>query len=191
MCQKVQFPATPEEKPPGQRIDNTEWDSRTRLLATFIEPGTTVLEFGCGRQVLRHILHPSCTYIPSDIESRSEDTWVCDLNAPTLPIMPASDVAVFGGVLEYIHDLPRLFEHLRGYTDALVFSYAPVPTYALPGQPEDESQMAYVRERRELKGWVNHLDHRAINGALLEAGWLFHRAEHWEFYQEIYRYVKA
>src|SRR5216684_8281329 len=45
---------------------SSDWDSRTRLLAGLISPGSSVLEFGAGRQALKAMLADGCTYTPSD-----------------------------------------------------------------------------------------------------------------------------
>ena len=90
---------------------NPDWDARTLKLAKLISPRSRVLEFGAGRRFLESVLPEACTYTPSDIVSRGEDTIVCDLNSETLPIFSGYHVAVFGGVLEYVYDVPRLISH--------------------------------------------------------------------------------
>lgn len=64
----------------------SDWDERTIIIATLIPPGSDVLEFGAGRLVLRDHLPKNCTYQPSDIVDRGENTIICDLN-DTFPIL--------------------------------------------------------------------------------------------------------
>lgn len=89
------------------------WDPRTIRLAALVPPGTRVLEFGAGRMILREHLPPDCHYIPTDLVARTPDMLVCDLNARRLPDLPDADVAVFGGVLEFVNNVPRTLSYLR------------------------------------------------------------------------------
>jgi len=105
------------------RPDST-WAERTRILASYIPVGASVLEFGAWTMELKRHLPPLCTYTPSDLFYRGKGTIVCDLNGPELPIFPKHDVAVFGGVLEYVEDCERLFSHLSTCVDVILASYA-------------------------------------------------------------------
>src|SRR5262245_3702226 len=78
------------------RLD-ADWSQRLTVVASLIAPNSRVLEFGAGRQILRALLPSTCTYVPSDLVSRSEDTFICDLNAASLPKFPEHDTAVFSG----------------------------------------------------------------------------------------------
>lgn len=120
------------------------WDTRTKLLATLIPANSVVLEFGAGRVTLPHFLPQGCTYIPSDIVKRTQDTFVCDLNAPQLTSFPVHDVSVFSGVLEYVHNLPRLLTRLATQSRYVIASYA-------------STDFAEQRDslRRRKHGWVN------------------------------------
>jgi len=123
---------------------HASWDARTKVLASFVRPGQSVLEFGAGRRVLERHLPPGTSYTPSDLVDRGPGTIVCDLNAAQLPPFPPHDVCVFSGVLEYVNDLPRLLAHLHGVCGAIVASYA----------PRAETGAAQILERRR-QGWVN------------------------------------
>src|SRR5436190_22890161 len=87
------------------------WDSRTKLIASLVPAGSRVIEFGAGKRQLERHLHPSCTYLPSDIVDRGPGTLIIDLNAdPLIDLGPHRvDPAALSGVLEYVHDLPPLF----------------------------------------------------------------------------------
>src|SRR5690349_16692383 len=84
-----------------------KWDERTKLIAQLIPNDSRVIEFGAGRRRLESYLHPSCTYFASDLVSRGSGTIVFNLNARPLPDLThlGLNVAVFGGVLEYVSDL--------------------------------------------------------------------------------------
>lgn len=123
---------------------HASWDARTKLLASFVPPGASVLEFGAGRRVLEQHLPPETLYTPSDLVDRGPGTIVCDLNAAELPPFPAHDVCVFSGVLEYVNDVPRLITHLHATCGAIAASYA-------PRTGDGASQL--IERRRQ--GWVN------------------------------------
>ena len=116
------------------------WDSRTKKIANQIEPGTSVIEFGAGRLVLKTFLTENCSYTPSDLVDRGNGTIVCDLNSDTLPQFQAYDVAVFSGVLEYINNVPRLIRYLSSCVNVIIASYAVTDTN---------------KRNRRVHGWVN------------------------------------
>jgi len=118
-----------------------DWDVRTRQIATLIEPGSSVIEFGAGRLILRNFLPENCSYTPSDIVDRGSNTIVCDLNAQNLPEFQKYDVAVFSGVLEYINDVPRLVSHLSNFVNVIITSYATAEVN---------------KKKRGVLGWVNN-----------------------------------
>lgn len=134
-----------------------DWDRRTERLAALIDPRSRVIEFGAGRRVLRHHLPPGCSYTPSDLVSRSGDTLVADLNATPLPDLPEADVAVFGGVLEYLHDVPSVLWHLHSFVPTIVASYV----------PGGEGQWSWRRN----KGWVNDFTEEELKAVFLRGGY--------------------
>jgi hypothetical protein len=117
--------------PRWTNLDNYEawWDGRTEKIARLIPPASRVIEFGAGRRQLEKCLDPTCTYVPSDLVDRGPGTFVCDLNRRPLPGLSHLnvDTAIFGGVLEYIHDLESLVEWLAQHVSLCVASYACVP----------------------------------------------------------------
>jgi hypothetical protein len=135
------------------------WDTRTVQLAALITPNTRVLEFGAGRMVLRRHLPEGCTYTPSDLVEREPGILCYDLNAPQLAPLPGFDVAVFGGVLEYVHDIPRLLTHLHGHCECVVASYAVATSKGLR-----------ARLGRRKHGWVNDYSAEGLVGMFLHAG---------------------
>lgn len=120
-----------------------EWGLRARMLAVLIEPGSSVLEFGAFTLEFRDMLPSGCTYTPSDLVDRGPGTIVCDLNAEVLPAFPLHDVAVFGGVLEYVDDVERLLTHLSKSVRRVIASYAVAE--GKQGDPDFRGE----------QGWVN------------------------------------
>jgi hypothetical protein len=135
----------------GLRNLEEAWDDRTRLMAKLVPRGTRVIEFGAGRRRLQRYLDPSCGYYPSDLVSRGPGTMVWDLNVRPLPDLSGlkPDVAVFGGVLEYLSDLPSIPPWLSRHVFICIASYECAGS--APG--------TFLRMRETLgrtrKGWVN------------------------------------
>ena len=152
-----------------------DWHERTRRLASIIEPDSAVIEFGAGRFALADMLPEGCTYTPSDIVDRGKGTIVCDLNASTLPNFGSHDVAVFSGVLEYVHDVPRLISHLARSVDVIITSYAAV----------DRNRK---RNRRAL-GWVNDYTDSQFTKIFAAANFRKTGTDQWNS-QVIYRFQR-
>jgi len=107
------------------------WDERTRQIAKLVPAGARVIEFGAGRRQLERFLPLGCTYTPSDLVDRGPGTIVCDLNHRPLPVLShlAPEVGVFGGVLEYLRDVPGLAQWLADTgVRTCVASFDPVPS---------------------------------------------------------------
>ena len=138
---------------------HASWDARTKVLASFVPAGASVLEFGAGRRVLERSLSPDCRYTPSDLVDRGPGTIVCDLNAAELPSFPPHDVCVFSGVLEYVNDVPRLLRHLHPVAGAIVASYAP---------RADAGASQLIERRRQ--GWVNDYSVDELTATFAESG---------------------
>jgi hypothetical protein len=145
------------------------WDERTKAIAQLVPTGSKVIEFGAGRRQLEKFLPAGCTYTPSDLVDRGGGTIVCDLNARPLPDLSqlAPDVGVFGGVLEYLTDVPALAQWLATEgVKTCVVSFDPAP-------PELET----VRRRRELGrrrywGYMNNLTEEDLLRSFGSAGFV-------------------
>jgi hypothetical protein len=144
---------------------HADWDSRTRRIAELVDAGSSVIEFGAGRLVLRGCLKEGCTYTPSDIVDRGEGTIVCDLNARELPAFGSYDVAVFSGVLEYVLDVPRLIAHLSRRVKVIVASYAVTETNA---------------KHRRAHGWMNDYSSGQLNAMFADQGFVCEHTERWK-----------
>ena len=151
------------------------WDARTVQMAALIPPGSRVLDVGAGAMVLRDHLPAGCAYTPLDLVARTPETIVCDLNSPTPPGLPASDVVVLSGVLEYVEDADRLLGHLYRVTTFVVASYA----VARGGRME--------KVRRRASGWVNDYDGDRLVSLFLHHGFHCETSERWQD-QMLYRF---
>lgn len=151
---------------------NPAWDERTALIAGLIESGTSVLEFGSGREQLERFLPAGCHYQPSDLVARSPRTLVCDLNREFPRLPQRYDVIVFSGVIEYIHDLDGLFGHVRQASDRCIVSYTP-------------TDHLRCMATRMASGWVNHLSESALLHCFARAGFTCVEQKLWQ-HQVIY-----
>jgi hypothetical protein len=150
------------------------WDARTERIATLIEPGTLVIEFGAGRMTLKSLLPDNCAYTPSDLVDRGNGTIVYDLNSYALPPVPLHDVAVFSGVLEYVNNVPRLVSHLSNYVGVVIASYAATE---------------FHKNNRRRHGWVNDFSSADILQIFESAGFSCDYSEVFGR-QIIYRFTK-
>jgi hypothetical protein len=162
------------------------WDQRTIQLARLVPAGTRVMEFGAGRRTLEACLPAGCTYTPSDLVDRGPGTIVCDLNCRPLPdLRPhAFDVAVFGGVLEYVSDVQRLAKWLADSgIGQVVASYDAVPA--------NGHWLARWRERgrRGYFGYMSSLSAAQLVAAFAAHGFGCVERQMWTT-QGIYRFVR-
>jgi methyltransferase family protein len=152
------------------------WSERSRLIATLIPAGSTVIEFGAGRRATETFLKPGCKYVPSDLVSRGDDTIICDLNQRPLPDLRSLqlDAAVFGGVLEYIQDLPSLLAWLAPSVTLCVASYE-----CARSRPGTFSRFQ-EHVSRAWSGWVNTYDEDELVALFQAAGFSLSQKLVWQ-----------
>jgi hypothetical protein len=163
----------------------TWWDARTEKIAQLIPQGARVIEFGAGRRQLEKFLDPSCSYVPSDLTDRGPGTIICDLNRRPLPDLArlSVDTAVFGGVLEYIHDLESLIEWLAEHVSVCIASYAYVaPSLSLVGTVRDRLVRLYY-------GYMNRYSEEEFVDLFGRAGFICTARETWNS-QLLFRFRK-
>lgn len=144
------------------------WGDRGRILAGFVRPGERVFEFGAGASVVAAALPSGCHYVGSDAVPLRESVVRFDLNAATLPQLSGHDLALFSGVLEYVHDLDRLTTFLARAFRSVICSYAVVQE----ATPEEFA-------RRRYSGWFNDLDQAAFRRLFQAAGYALTRESDW------------
>ena len=118
-----------------------DWNERTKIMAQWITPKSSVLEFGAAKLALKQFLPEGVNYTPSDIVDRGEGTIVCDLNK-TIPDIRHQDIIFFSGVLEYIYNVPDLIRSLSGKTERFIISYGTFDKFN-------------SLKNRKINGWVN------------------------------------
>lgn len=117
------------------------YDTRIKLMASFIKEGTSVLDIGCGQEALKRYIPSNVIYTGCDLIQRSEHTIVCDFNKLEYPPFKNYDYIFCSGVLEYINDLQYFLFNIQKYGTEFIFSYAPNFT-------DVESRLKH--------DWVNH-----------------------------------
>lgn len=154
----------------------TWWKARAKQLARLVPHESHVLEFGAGRRQLEQYLPRGCSYVPSDFVDRGPGTIICNLNHRPLPDLRyiAADVAVFGGVLEYIRDLPSLLQWLAGQVSVCAASYA----YANP----KTTLLEWVKDRwgRAYYGYLNSYTEEELVTLFEQAGFRCEKKDTWE-----------
>ena len=94
-------------------FDYSEFSARAGKMASMIpDDVTSIMDMGCGDEVLRRYLDPRIRYYGLDIVRRNADTIVCDANADPLPDLPV-DAYYMAGFLLYINDVEKLISQMR------------------------------------------------------------------------------
>lgn len=156
------------------------WDERTRLLSRLIDTPENVIEFGAGRQFLKKYLPPACIYQTSDIVDRGNGTLLIDLNGPDLPRLRWWEYAVFGGVVEYVSDVPRLVTWLTTFAKNVVMSYNTIVSTT----PEE---MAH----RTTTGWLSHLTGAEVEQLFIQNNYRMSIKLHHDHWGHLYRFTQG
>jgi hypothetical protein len=162
------------------------WDERTAQIARLVPANSRVIEFGAGRRRLESMLDATCRYTPSDLVDRGPGTLVCDLNCRPLPELKPLDVnvAVFGGVLEYVHDLDSLIVWLSKQVDCCIASYTVAPVgLSVIGRMRD-------RFSRRYYGFMNCYSEADLLALFERSGYRCETSESWTT-QRLFRFVKG
>ncbi|KAA0698430.1 hypothetical protein DTW90_16465 [Neorhizobium sp. P12A] len=131
------------------------WLERTKAAVGLVPEGRHVVDIGCGDMKVERFLPSSCRYTPLDIAQRDDRTIVVDLNRERLPKIDANFFVCLG-VLEYLHDIPKVLRQLsRQFSDGLV-SYHPL-------------ERSPARDRLAV-GWVNALNSTELTALFKAAG---------------------
>jgi hypothetical protein len=162
------------------------WKERTKEIAKLVPAGSKVIEFGAGRRELEKFLPPGCTYTASDLVDRGPATIVCDLNSSPLPDLHhlCLNVAVFGGVLEYIKDVPSLVAWIASMgIHTCIASFDSVP------QGLSTFDRLKERVRRYRYGYQNGLTEEQLLLCFEAANMRCEEERPWTT-QRIYRFVR-
>lgn len=108
----------------NSRALDASWNERTYIMASFIKPGSKIIEFGAGNMSLKTRLPKGCVYQASDIISRHPGIIECDLNKGIHIDLSEYDTAIFSGVLEYVYNIENVVAQITGNIENIVLSYA-------------------------------------------------------------------
>ena len=100
------------------------WNERTYIMASMVNPNSSVIEFGAGNMKLRDKIPDDCSYQPSDIVARFPGVIECDLNEKISIDLNQYNTAVFSGVLEYVYNIENVISQLSPYVENIILSYA-------------------------------------------------------------------
>jgi hypothetical protein len=145
-----------------------DWGSRGLALSQFVRSGERVFEFGAGLSVVPGTLPAGCGYTGSDMVPLTPGCRIYDLNAPALEPIEGHEVALFSGVLEYVHDLPRITRFLAANFTAVICSYA-----ALREGTAEEI------ERRRFSGWFTDFAEAEFVALFVTAGFALSSCSTW------------
>lgn len=152
-----------------------DWNERTLLLGTYINPNANIIEFGAGNMILKTNLDNYKSYTPSDIIQRFEETLVCDLNQTLNLDVSKYDTAVFSGVLEYVYDIDNVFKHLSVSVNQIVLSY---------------SCADIVKLSRDRNGWLSDYSREELEGIFIKYNYRIGNYIEWRN-QSLYNLIKV
>jgi len=148
---------------------------RARAVAPYFKSGDKILDLGCGAMAVRRVLPEKCRYTPADLVGRASDCYLIDLNQAysfvdeLFPAAPTVDGrfewVTLLETLEFVHDIPRVFERARKSSGGLLFTYRTVES--APGTPLDP---ATVKERRRA-GYFTDFSAGQIEAMARGKGW--------------------
>ena len=148
---------------------------RAEAVAPYLKTGDKILDLGCGAMALRRMLPEKCRYTPADLVGRASDCYLIDLNQAysfvdeLFPAAPTVDGrftwVTLLEVLEFVHELPRVFERVRKSSDGLIFTYRTVD------RPEGSNADAALVKQRRTAGYFHDLSTQQIEGVLQQKGW--------------------
>jgi hypothetical protein len=153
-----------------------DWEPRTARMAKWVPKGSRVIEFGAGNQKLKSTLDVTCVYFASDLVDRGNTALVCDLNKRPLPEFShlSAQVAVFSGVLEYIHNVKEIAQWLSARVEMCICSYSCFDS------PQNDLLRIKTATARASNGWVNSYTESQIVEIFGEAGFSLANAEAFE-----------
>ncbi len=120
--------------------------ARARAAASFVAPGSRVLDLGCGAMILREELPKDCSYTPVDLWQRHPDIIVANLNEGEFP-EGAWDTIVILGVIEYLENPSLVLRtaHLRAQQLIITCPTWPILNARSIQHPEARGQVNYFR----------------------------------------------
>lgn len=135
---------------------NEEWKNRIKLMSTYIEKNSTIIDLGCGEMWTKEFLPLGCNYYAVDYKKRSNDTIICDFNNYQFPNLNV-DISFVSGCLEYIDDYLWFIKQITCFSNKCILSYCTIENF-----PD-------INDRKK-KTWVNNLSRNEIVNIFKSAG---------------------
>ena len=129
----------------GNEAISSRWAKRAEIVGKMIPPQASVLDIGCGNQILTEFLFKSVKYTPADIIARTEDTIILDIDKEIWPT-GKWDYITACGVLEYIHDLNSFFKNSTPLAKNIILTY----------HISHNRQTLDGKKRRAQLGWLSN-----------------------------------
>jgi len=144
------------------------WDARNQLMASFVAPGSSVVDVGAGAMSLKGYLPAGCTYQPVDVVQGAPETRIVNFNTRVVPTFDQKfDVAVCSGVMEYVLDPGFFIDTVRSWADRIVLSYVTTDIVA-------------DAKRRLDSGWVSKLSIVDLDELFSNAGLSYRIRARWQ-----------
>ncbi|MCC9061716.1 hypothetical protein [Flavobacterium piscisymbiosum] len=154
----------------------SNWNERTAILASFIKPDSSIIEFGAGVMHMKTLLKDFKLYTPTDIVKRYDETVVCDLNEPISLNLQSYNVAVFSGVLEYVYDVDNIIRQLsHNNIEQIILSYC---------------CSDIVKLSRDKNGWLSDLTKKELETVFSNYNYKIEAYKEWNN-QSIYNLIKG
>lgn len=160
----------------------SDWAERSRLAASLVPDGVSVLEIGVGTGVFRELVRDRTTYAGADLEPLDATSIRLDLDSGPLP--GTFDYAVVLGVFAYLHQPDAAAKKLCDAAAHVIVSYC-------CRRPELDPQA--LRESWESRRWVNSFSRPefvamfARHGHALVSSVLFSATDEFEQYVMVFR----
>lgn len=120
-----------------------------------------VVEYGCGAYAPFNTLFNGKNGFEVskyDIKAWDEQTSVIDLNSANV-LMPATNISVFSGVLEYLNDVKSILSKALNASEYLLVSYAFLPSDLFL---DEEKYLNTIKNRAIKNGWRNHFTNKDL-----------------------------
>ncbi len=129
-----EYPDHPDFSP----IDQTSNRSLTQIVA-LVRDGARVLDLGCASGYIGHALRErGCTLTGIDINAEALELakpWYASLHQADLEATPLHDIfaderfdiAIFGDILEHLHDPASMLDRMRAHLDGDAYVIASIP----------------------------------------------------------------
>lgn len=86
------------------------WKDRARAMSQLIpEDVKTLMDIGCGEELLKEFLCKDINYYGLDYCERNKETIICDINKEKLPDIKV-DLYYMAGIIDYVTDIPNFIK---------------------------------------------------------------------------------